>query len=114
MGKHTLFLLNPGFFDGDDGPFFCQHNAAVEGLLKYEPSLKTKLDIHYVDFDKPRSEIVKLLGEENQFTPVVVIDEAQEPPAGAQVSASTGRAFFLGEMDIGNFFHKEFGTPKPH
>jgi len=114
MGKHKLFLLHPGFFDGEDGPFFCPHNAAVEGLLKYEPGLKEKLDIQHVYFEKPRSEIVALLGEENQFTPVLVIDEARETPTDAQVSASTGRAFFLGEIAIGNFLHNEFDTPKPH
>ena len=114
MGKHKLFLLHPGFFDGEDGPFFCPHNAAVEGLLKYEPALKSKLEIQHVNFEKPRSAIVKLLGEENQFTPVLVIDETQDPPAEAQVSASTGRAFFLGEIAIGNFLHQEFDTPKPH
>ena len=114
MGNHTLFLLKPGFYDGEDGPFFCPHNAAVEGLLKYEPSLIKKLDIRRVRFEKPRSEIVKLLGEENQFTPVLVIEESQEPPTDAQVSTSTGRAFVLGEIAIGNFLHQEFGTPKPH
>lgn len=114
MGKHTLFLLNPGFFDGDDGPFFCPHNAAIEGLLKYEPELETKLDIRKVDFQRPRSDIVKLLGEENQFTPVLVIDETQEAPAEAQVSAETGRAFLLGEIAISKFLHKDLGTFKPH
>jgi len=114
MGKHTLFLLNPGFFDGEDGPFFCPHNAAIEGLLKYEPELETKLDVRKVDFQRPRSDIVKLLGEKNQFTPVLVIDETQEIPANAQISAETGRAFFLGEIAISKFLHEDLGTFKPH
>jgi len=114
MGKHTLFLLHPGFFDGEDGPFFCPHNAAVEGLLKYAPELEARLNIRRVEFQKPRTDIVKLLGEENQFTPVLVIDETRDPPAGAQVSASTGRAFLLGEIAISNYLHEDLGTPKPH
>ena len=114
MEKHTLILLNPGFFDGDDGPFFCPHNAALEGLLKYEPELKDKLDIQRVDFERPRTAIIKLLGEENQFTPVLIINENQAPPEGAQVSAATGRAFILGEIKISEFLHQDLGTPKPH
>ena len=114
MGKHTLFLLNPGFFDGDDGPFFCPHNAAMEGLLKYEPTLETKLDIRRVEFQRPRQEIVKLLGEENQGLPVLVIDETREAPTEAQVSDETGRAFIVGEIAISNFLHKDLGTFKPH
>jgi hypothetical protein len=114
MGKHTLFLLNPGFFDGKEGPFFCPHNAAVEGLLQYVPELNEKLDIHRVDFKRPRTEIIQLLGDENQFTPVLVLDGAQPVPPGAQVSETTGRAFFLGEIEIGNFLHQDLGTPKPH
>lgn len=114
MGKHTLILMNPGFFDGEEGPFFCPHNAAMEGLLKYVPELETKLNIQRVDFEKPRTEIIKLLGEENQFTPVLIIDETRETPSEAQVSATTGRAFILGEIAISKFLLKDLGTIKPH
>jgi hypothetical protein len=114
MGKHILFLINPGFFDGEDGPFFCPHSAAMEGLLKYVPELETKLDICRVDFEKPRTEIIKLLGEENQNTPVLIFDETQETPIEAQVSATTGRAFILGEIGISKFLHNDLGTIKPH
>ncbi len=114
MGKHTLFLLKPGFFDGEEGPFFCPHNAAMEGLLKYEPDLVTKLDVSRVEFKRPRPGIIKLLGKENQNAPVLVIDETQEVPAEAQVSAETGRAFIVGEIEISKFLHKNLGTLKPH
>ena len=114
MGKHTLILLNPGFYDGEEGPFFCPHNAAMEGLLKYQPELETMLDIHRVDFQRPRPLVVKHLGEANQGLPVLVVDESQDVPPDARVSEETGRAFFLGEIDISNFLHKDLGTLKPH
>lgn len=114
MGKHTLFLLKPGFFDGEEGPFFCPHNAAMEGLLKYEPDLEAKLEIHRVDFPRPRPEVVKRLGEANQNLPVLVVAEDQAIPDDAQVSEETGRAFFLGEIAISKFLHKDLGTLKPH
>jgi len=114
MSKHSLFLLKPNFYDGEEGPFFCPHSAAMEGLLKYVPDLESKLDVHRIEFKRPRPDIVELLGEENQFTPVLILDENTETPAEAQISASTGRAFFLGEIDISNFLHHEFGILKPH
>jgi hypothetical protein len=114
MGKHTLFLLSPGFFDGEDGPFFCPHSAALEGLLQYAPELERVLEIRRVDFKRPRPDVVDLLGEENQNTPVLIIAENQKVPAQAQVSAETGRAFILGEIAISNFLHNAVGTVKPH
>ena len=42
MSKHILFILTPGFYDGEEGPFFCPHSAAMEGLLKYIPELQFK------------------------------------------------------------------------
>jgi len=114
MGRHVLFLLNPGFYDGDDGPFFCPHNAAMEGLLKYVPELESELDVRRVDFSRPRPDIVALLGEENQGAPVLVIDETREIPSDAHVSATTGRAFIVGDIAIGNYLYRAFGTMKPH
>ena len=114
MSKHTLFLLTPGFYDGEEGPFFCPHSAAIEGLLKYVPDLESKIDVRRIEFKRPRPTIIELLGEENQFTPVLILDESTEAPAEAQVSASTGRAFFLGEIEISKFLHREFGIMKPH
>jgi len=114
VGKHTLFLLKPGFFDGQEGPFFCPHNAAMEGLLVYQPELNTKLDIYRINFERPREDVIQLLGESNQFLPVLVVAEDHEIPPEAQVSEETGRAFFLGEIAISEFLHRDFGTLKPH
>jgi len=114
MSKHILFLLKPNFYDGEEGPFFCPHSAAMEGLLKYVPDLEAKLDVRRIDFQRPRPDIVKLLGEENQGTPVLVVDETMKTPPEAQVSGLTGRAFFLGEIEISKFLHRELGIIKPH
>jgi len=114
MSKHILFILNPGFQDGDDGPFFCPHSAAMEGLLKYAPDLNSKLDVRRIDFQRPRKEVIELLGGKNQFTPVLILKEGMMPPVEAQVSAETGRAFILGEIEISKFLHKELDIMKPH
>lgn len=114
MAKDVLFLLNPGFFDGEDGPFFCPHNAALEGLLKYVPDLETKLDVRRVEFSRPRPDIVELLGKENQGAPVLVIDQKRGAPKGAHISAATGRAFIVGEIAISEYLHRSLGVMKPH
>jgi hypothetical protein len=114
MSKDILFLLNPNFYDGEDGPFFCPHSAAMEGLLKYAPEILEKVEVQRIEFKRPRPDIIALLGEENQNTPVLIITEEDEIPTEAQVSATTGRAFIVGEIEISKFLHKKLGTIKPH
>jgi len=114
MAKHILFLLKPGFYDGDEGPFFCPHSASMEGLLKYAPEIEKAIDVRRIDFQRPRLEIVDLLGEENQGTPVLVIDENREAIPDVQVSVKTGRAFIVGEIEISKFLHRDLGVIKPH
>lgn len=114
MKKHFLFLLTPGFSDGDDGPFFCPHSAAMEGFLKYVPSIEEKVEVKRIAFQRPRPDIVELLGEENQGTPVLILDKDADVPEDAQVSEQTGRAFFLGEIDIMKYLSRTYDVMKPH
>ena len=114
MGKHILFVLKPGFYDGEEGPFYCPHSAAIEGILKYLPEIEKEVDVHRIDFQRPRAEVVALIGEKNQDSPVLVLDEAVEVPPEAQVSAETGRAFIHDEIQIGNFLSRAFGVMRPH
>ena len=114
MSKHILFLLIPGFSDGNEGPFFCPHSAAMEGFLKYVPSIEREVDVRRVAFQRPRPDIVKLLGEENQGTPVLVLSEGTEVPPEAQVSSETGRAFIMEEIPIMNYLSRTFGVMRPH
>lgn len=114
MAKHVLFLLKPGFFDGEEGPFYCPHAAAVEGMLKYIPDYEDKVEIHRIDYPRPRPGVLALLGEENQGTPVLVLAEGTAVPDSAQISESTGRAFIDNTSAIGIFLGQEFGKMVPH
>ena len=114
MGKHILFVLKSGFYDGEDGPFYCPHSAAIEGILKYLPEIEEKVAVRRIDFQRPRKEIIELIGEENQGSPVLVLAETAEVPPEAQVNPKTGRAFMLGTMEIGNFLSRTFGVMRPH
>ena len=114
MGKHILFVLKPGFYDGEEGPFYCPHSAAIEGILKYLPEIEEKVDVRRIDFKRPRAEVIALIGEENQGSPVLVLDEQAEVPLEAQVSAETGRAFIHDEIKIANFISRAFNVMRPH
>jgi len=114
MSKHILFLLTPGFYDGEDGPFFCPHSAAMEGFLKYVPDAEKSVEVKRIEFQRPRKDIIELLGEENQFTPVLILDQSADVPAEAQVSEETDRAFILGEIEITNYLSRTLGVMRPH
>jgi hypothetical protein len=114
MGKHILFILKPGFYDGEEGPFFCPHSAALEGFIKYAPEIEEMVIVTRVEFQRPRKEIIDLIGEDNQGSPVLVLDDDSEIPPEAQVSADTGRAFINDEIIISNFLSRTFDLMKPH
>ena len=114
MAKHILFTLKPGFYDGEEGPFFCPHSATIEGMLKNVPEIEEKIDVRRIDFQRPRQEVIELIGEENQSSPVLVLDEDVEVPPEAQVSAETGRAFINDEIQIGKFLGRALGVMPPH
>lgn len=73
-----LFLLKPDFQDAsraDDKKYFCPECSPIEGLLSYYPRLRDELEVHYLDYNRPRKVLVDLLGEENQGCPVLVLDD---------------------------------------
>lgn len=73
-----LFLLKADFLDANraDGKiYFCPECSPIEGLLSYYPRLREELEVHYVDFSRPRKELVDLIGEANQSCPVLVLED---------------------------------------
>jgi hypothetical protein len=73
-----LFLLKPDFQDvnrADGKSYFCPDCAILEGLLSFYPWLREKLEVHYLDFSRPRKVLVDLLGEANQSCPVLVLTD---------------------------------------
>jgi hypothetical protein len=70
-----LFLLKADFEDlnrADGKKYFCPECSPIEGLLSYYPRLRNEIEVHYVDFTRPRKILVDLIGEENQSCPVLV------------------------------------------
>ena len=115
MSQDQLYLLKPDFLDGDSRPYFCPGCAEVVGLLEFYPQLKERVELHYVDFPRPRPELAGLLGEENQSCPVLVLKTV--PPAlplGLNVQQANGQTFVEGAKEIADYFAHVCGTGIPH
>jgi len=114
MEKHVLFLLKPGFYDEKGGPYFCPNCATVEGFLSYVPEIEKRIDVRRVDFQRPRKEIVKLLGASNQKCPVLVLGEDAGLSPEARKSEETGKVFIVGGVEICDFLGRTYGAVRPH
>lgn len=114
MNQDRLYLIRPSFFHGERGPFYCPGCAEVLGLLKHYPSLKERVSLHYVDFARPRLELIRLLEAENQSCPVLILSRNSEdlpPPTGLR--RSNGFAFVEGAREIGEYFALVHGSGSP-
>lgn len=99
--KDRLFLLLPNFAEGGHGPLFCGECAVVEGMLSYYPQLRQELDVTYVKFQRPRPEIVKELGPDNQSSPVLILgDPKAAVPPSVTVKTYQEKKFINNEFEI--------------
>lgn len=112
----TLFLLKPDFMDHGRGPYYCPACASIEGLLSFYAPLRQRLDVRYLDFPRPRPEVVALIGDANQGLPALVLDQAVPAKLldGLDVKAWNGRRFLKGAGDIGRYFARAYGIGEPH
>ena len=111
--KPILLMLNPWFNNGD-GPFYCPACGTIEGFLGYNPSIRECLEIIFVEFKRPRPKIIEYLGEENQGSPVLVLNDSNQIPDGAKKSFSTGKIFIDDPILICNYLGKRFKGVRPH
>lgn len=115
MARDRLYLLKPNFADKGEGPFFCAECALVEGMLSFYPELRSKVDVTYVDFVRPRPAIVKELGPENQSSPVLVLgNTATKVPPTVNVKTANGKKFLDNEHEICNYLAATFLVGRPH
>jgi len=113
--KDRLYMLKPGFYDGGKGPYFCPGCARVEGMLSFYPDLRNKLEIHYIDFPRPRPVLVDELGSENQGCPKLILGDAARPvPPGISVQEAKGRRFISQDVEICRYLGRTYGCGEPH
>jgi len=111
--KDQLYLLRPGFFNAGMGPMYCSDSAPVEGMLSFFPQLRQMVDIHYLEFPRPRGELVKALGEQHQSLPVLVIAsgrEVKEQELGPQTA--NGKRYFSDERIIRHYLSTQYDLPQ--
>jgi hypothetical protein len=113
MGKDILFMLNP-WYDDDQGPFYCPDCGVVEGFFTYSPEVKDQIQIVCVDYERPRKDIIEYLGNENQGSPVLVLDDEAKFPKGAKESITTGKTFIDDSVLICNYLGETFNAVRPH
>lgn len=114
-----LFLLTPGFTDpardSEGKTYYCPDCAFLEGVLAYHPELRARLDVRYIDYPRPRREIVALVGDAHQGCPNLVLDPAHhgrvDPTrfhrAGDRLHSSDSR-------QIVEYLAEHYGAHVPH
>lgn len=114
--RDQLFLLTPLFPDqaAGAGAFHCPECAQVEGLLSYFPFLRSRVEVSYVDFARPRPAIIALLGAEHQSCPVLVLGGAAPAGVPVQHHVPTNRDFVAGAAAIANYLAAAHGISRPH
>jgi hypothetical protein len=77
--------------------------------------LREKLEVIYVDFPRPRKEIIDLLGEAYQGCPVLVIDESRvKTRAVDSLKEANGKRFINSTTDILNYLAIAYAVGFPH
>ena len=117
MPSDQLFLLPAGFADLAHGPgtYHCIDCARIEGLLSYFPHLREQLTVAYVDFPRPREQLIALLGEPHQNCPTLVVHNGSGTHAHLlQRSPITGQSYCTGAHDISAYLHAEYTVSAAH
>lgn len=99
-----LFLLKPGFTDrnkdNNNNRYYCPDCAELEGVLAYYQELKEKIEIHRVDFERPRKTIIEIIGEENQSCPVLIMDKNEAEDIDTGYFTTHGNHLFVNSSDL--------------
>lgn len=99
-----LFLLKPGFTDrnkdNENKLYYCPNCAEFEGVLSYYPELKEKIEIHRVDFERPRKAIIEIIGEENQSCPVLILNKNEDNDIDTSYFSSYQNQLFVNSPNL--------------
>jgi len=114
MAKDQLYLLRPGFMNAGLGPLYCSESASIEGVLSFFPTLRTSIDVHYIEFPRPRAVLAEALGEEHQSVPVLILARGRVLRKGTpEVRTARGKRFFSDENRIRQYLSLQYKLPAP-
>lgn len=113
--RDTVFLFKPGFTENGTN-WFCPYSAQVVGFLSYFPEARSTLDIREIDFPKPRTEVIELIGEDFQSLPVLILAPDSSVPAELQdeVIMSKGHRVISDTKAILRYLAITRELPQPH
>jgi hypothetical protein len=110
--KDQLFLLKPGFLNAGLGPLYCGDSVSVEGLLSFCPELRAMVDVHYLDFPRPRAALVGVLGEARQSVPVIILaDKTTIADPTIEVEEANGRRYIADQAMIRRYLSTQYDQP---
>lgn len=113
LSRDTLFIIKAPFEDQAlDGTWFCTSCATMEGALLANPQWANRIDVKRSAYPRPRTEIINLIGEENQGMPVLVLADSSKPPEGAK--EYLGRYFLDEPKPITRYLAATYGGAGPH
>lgn len=114
MNKDKLFLIIPGFKDPayPEQTFYCWHCALIEGVLSAFPCLSDRIDVERIEWSRPRSKVVELLGVNNQSLPVFILCDGET--SVHQTGIYLGRSFISDKSKILTTLSERHGFPLPH
>lgn len=114
MTRDRLFLLNPAFEDPayPGQRFFCWHCMLIGGLVDSLSALAAAIDVVRVAWPRPRQPVIDLVGEENQWLPLMVL--ADGATSAHQTGSHQGRAFIADKDGILAALAERHGFPIPH
>lgn len=114
MKHDILYLLRHDFVDGAETGYYCPECAEINGVLHYYPTLRHRLDIRYVDFARPRPEIISLVGSANQACPVLILAPDSPHSPDCRLGDDGRQRFIAGANAIGKYLHGAHGSGRPH
>ena len=113
LTRDTLFVIKAPFEDPElTGTWFCTSCATIEGMLLANPHWATHVDVKRSAYPRPRSEVIALIGEENQSLPVLVLADGAKPPEGAK--QHEGRYYLDEPKPIARYLAATYGGAGPH
>jgi hypothetical protein len=112
MPQDILFMLKPNLVE-NGRTYHCPDCTIIEGVLSYHPNVRHELEIHYLDFSRPRPPVIDLLGEENQGCPVIIVRRG-DVPAGLPVKTANGHSFINDVRGIAKYLAHTYGSTFPH
>ena len=106
-----LFLLRPGYFKGEHGPYYCLESLAIEGLLSFYPELRNIVTVHYVDYPKLNPLNFGKNFAKLQAVPMLLLSEHIIPKDKAlNLQQNNDARYLLDEADIRHYLATQYGV----